>query len=105
MSQKIPVHAAIACALRDQGVATLYGLVGDANLFMVDHFARELKGRYVAAVHECGAVLMALGYASVTGDVGVATITHGPAVSNRSQRLSRGPREQYPSCCYVAIPR
>jgi acetolactate synthase I/II/III large subunit len=70
MPQTISVHAAIARALRDQGVETLYGLMGDANLFMVDHFVRELKGRYVPAVHEAGAVLMALGHASVTGKVG-----------------------------------
>jgi len=47
MPQTMPVHAAIAHALRDQGVETLFGLMGDANLFTVDHYVRELKGRYV----------------------------------------------------------
>ena len=37
---------------------------------------------YVPAVHESGAVLMALGHASATGEVGAVTITHGPALSN-----------------------
>ena len=58
MPEAIPVHAVIAHALRDQGVETLYGLMGDSNIFMVDHYVRELKGRYVPAVHESGAVLM-----------------------------------------------
>ena len=96
MTQTIPVHAAIARALKDQGVETIFGLMGDANLFMVDHFVRELKGRFVPAVHESGAVLMALGQASVTGKVGVATITHGPAVSNAVTALIEGTKGTHP---------
>ena len=72
-------HSAIARAMKDQGIDTVFGLIGDANLYMVDAFIREQQGRYIAAANEAGAVLMALGYASVTGKVGVATVTHGPA--------------------------
>ena len=35
------VHSAIAWALKDHGVGTLFGLIGDANLYMVDAFIRE----------------------------------------------------------------
>lgn len=96
MTQSMPVYAALANALSDQGVRTLYGLMGDANLFMVDHYVRELKGRYVPAVHEGGAVLMALGHASVTGDVAAVTITHGPAVSNAVTALIEGVKGTLP---------
>lgn len=96
MPQTMPVHAALAHALRDQGVKTLFGLMGDANLFMVDHYVRELKGRYVPAVHEGGAVLMALGHASVTGEVAAVTITHGPAVSNAVTALIEGVKGTLP---------
>ncbi|MEE4236522.1 MAG: thiamine pyrophosphate-binding protein [Anderseniella sp.] len=96
MTQTLTVHAALARALDDQGVDVLYGLMGDANLFMVDHFVRELGGRYVPAVHEAGAVLMALGHASVTGEVAVATITHGPAVSNAVTALIEGTKGTIP---------
>ena len=96
MTQTMPVHAALACALRDQGVKTLYGLMGDANLFMVDHYVRELKGRYVPAVHEGGAVLMALGHASASGEVGAVTIIHGPAVSNAVTALIEGVKGTIP---------
>ena len=96
MPQTMPVHAAIAHALRDQGVETLYGLMGDANIFMVNHYVRELKGRYVPAVHESGAVLMALGHASTTGQVGAVTITHGPAVSNTVTALIEGTKGTIP---------
>ena len=96
MPQTIPVHAAIAHALRDHGVETLYGLMGDANIFIVDYYVRKLKGRYVPAVHESGAVLMALGHASATGEVGVVTITHGPAVSNAVTALIEGTKGTIP---------
>ncbi|MEX0339030.1 MAG: thiamine pyrophosphate-binding protein [Arenibacterium sp.] len=96
MSENLPVHAALARGLRDQGVETLFGLMGDANLFMVDHYVNRLGGRYVPAVHEAGAVLMALGYASVTGEVGAVTITHGPAVSNAVTSLIEGTKGTIP---------
>ena len=96
MSQSIPVHAAIAHALRDQKVDTLYGLMGDANIFIVDYYVRKLSGRYVPATHESGAVLMALGHASVIGEVGAVTITHGPAVSNAVTALIEGTKGTIP---------
>ncbi len=96
MPQTMPVHAALACALKDQGTTTLFGLMGDANLFMVDHFVRSFNLRYVPAVHEAGAVLMALGHAATTGQVAVATITHGPAVSNAATALIEGVKGSLP---------
>jgi len=96
MPEEIPVYAVIAHALRDQGVETLYGLMGDSNIFMVDHYVRELKGRYVPAVHESGAVLMALGHASATGEVSAVTITHGPALSNAVTALIEGAKGTIP---------
>lgn len=82
MTTSMPLCEALARCLSDAGVTTMFGLVGDANLFMADSFQRECGGRYVAATHEAAAVLMAQGYASVSEDVGVATVTHGPALVN-----------------------
>jgi acetolactate synthase-1/2/3 large subunit len=85
-----PLYAGMARNLADLGVDTLFGLMGDANLFMADHFARHCGGRYVAATHEANAVLMALGHAQVTGKVGVATVTHGPGLTNTVTALVEG---------------
>jgi thiamine pyrophosphate-dependent acetolactate synthase large subunit-like protein len=74
-------HQAIAHALRDRGVEQMFGLVGDANLFLTDSFVRE-GGRYIAVTHESAAVLAAAADARNRRDVGVATVTHGPAVTN-----------------------
>ncbi len=89
-------HEAIARALSDNGIETLFGLIGDANLFMVDSFVRQCGGTYVSAQHEAGAVLMALGYAQASGEVGVATVTHGPAVTNTVTALIEGVKAQLP---------
>jgi acetolactate synthase-1/2/3 large subunit len=75
-------HAELAGLLHRQGVDVIYGLIGDGNLFFVDHFRTVLGGRYVGAVHESNAVMMAAGHAAVTGTVGIATVTHGPGLSN-----------------------
>ena len=86
----MPVYAAAARGLADYGVSTLFGLVGDANLFMADSFVRERGGRFVAAAHESNAALMALGYSQFTGRVGVASVTHGPGLTNTLSALVEG---------------
>lgn len=90
------VHEAIARALADLSVRELFGLIGDANLFMVDRFMRQGQGHYTGAVHEAGAVLMALGYARVSEQVGVATVTHGPALTNTLTALVEGVKSATP---------
>ncbi|WP_370615431.1 thiamine pyrophosphate-binding protein [Mumia sp. Pv 4-285] len=75
-------QAELARRLSEHEVDVVYGLIGDANLFFVDHWVREIGGRYVGAVHEANAVMMAAGHARATGVVGVATVTHGPGLTN-----------------------
>ncbi|WP_293443788.1 thiamine pyrophosphate-binding protein [Planktotalea sp.] len=86
------VYQSIARATHEHGVDTMFGLMGDANLFMVDAFVRERNGRFIPAAHEGSAVLMALAYAHVSGKVGVATITHGPALTNAMTALTEAAR-------------
>ncbi|NDV99633.1 thiamine pyrophosphate-binding protein [Salipiger sp. PrR002] len=90
------VHQAIAQAVRDHGIDTMFGLMGDANLFIADHFVRGCGGRFVPAAHEGSSVLMALAYAHVAGRIGVATVTHGPALTNCVTALTEGARGQIP---------
>jgi acetolactate synthase I/II/III large subunit len=90
------LHLALAKALEELGARTLFGLLGDANLFLGDSYARETGGSYVAAAHEAGAVLMANGYAITSGEVGVATVSHGPGFSNTVTPLIEGVRNRTP---------
>ncbi|MEO0772928.1 MAG: thiamine pyrophosphate-binding protein [Pseudomonadota bacterium] len=96
MTNAVPVHQALAQSLTDHNVDALFGLMGDANLFMVDHWMRAHGGRFISVAHEGSAVLMAMGYAQVTGWVGVATVTHGPAVTNCVTALVEGVKGHVP---------
>lgn len=84
------VHELLAESLIAHGVSHLFGLIGDANLFMVDAFVRAGQGRYVPCTHEASAILAALGFAQASGGTGVATITHGPALTNVVTALVEG---------------
>lgn len=90
------VHEVVARALKDLGVNYLFGLIGDANLFMVNSYQRDCAGRYIASSHEAGAVLMAIGYARVSGELGAATVTHGPGVTNTVTALVEGVKSAVP---------
>ena len=87
---------AMATALVDQGVDTVFGLVGDANLFVMDSFRRLPGARFVSVVNEATAVEAAYGYANVTGRLGVATVTHGPALTNTLTPLVDAVRARQP---------
>ncbi len=89
------VHAAVAEALRGLGVDTVFGLMGDGNMHTLVDFVTS-GGRYVGSVHEAGAVSMADGYARVGGRLGVASITHGPGVSNALTALTEAVRARSP---------
>ncbi|MCR9273695.1 MULTISPECIES: thiamine pyrophosphate-binding protein [Mameliella] len=96
MTDLMHVHQSIARAVGDHGITTMFGLMGDANLFMVDSFVRDCGGRFVPAAHEGSSVLMALSFAHVSGKVGVATVTHGPALTNCTTALTEGVRGHIP---------
>ena len=40
MSAKSYTYQSIARSVLDHGIQTMFGLMGDANLFMVDHYVR-----------------------------------------------------------------
>jgi thiamine pyrophosphate-dependent acetolactate synthase large subunit-like protein len=75
-------YSAMAKALVDNGVRTMFGVLGDANLYMVDSFVRDYGGNFISAANESGATMMALGHAAISGNVGLVTVTHGPALVN-----------------------
>lgn len=90
------VRQALARVLADHGVTTLFGVLGDGNMFVVDSFVHDCGGRYVAAAHETGATLMAMGHGSAAGGAGVVTVTHGPGLANTLPALISAAREHSP---------
>lgn len=84
------VYEAIARGLSDLGCTEMFGVLGDGCVYVIDSFRRDCNGRYVPAVHEGSAVLMAQGWARVAGKVGVAAVTHGPGLTNTITALVEG---------------
>lgn len=91
------VHQILARSLEAHGVEHLFGLIGDANLYLVNEWVLSRTGYYTPCAHEASAVLAALGYAQVSGRVGVATITHGPALTNVTTALAEGAKGGIPA--------
>src|ERR1700694_1395987 len=100
----VKVHAAVARALRDNGVDTMFGLLGDANMRYISDYIDLEGGRYIGAVDERGAVMMAQGYARVGNRLGVASITHGPAVTNALTSLTEAARSRTPIVVLTGAP-
>lgn len=90
------LYEALAAALAHHDVGMLFGVMGDANLFMVDSFVRDYQGRFVGASHEGSAVLMAHGFAQANSTVGVASVTHGPGLGNTVNALAEAARSRTP---------
>lgn len=86
------VYDAVARALARENVQTIFGLMGDANMRHLISFIEAGTGEFVSAVDEGGAVSMADGYARVSGRVGVASVTHGPGITNTLTALTEAVR-------------
>ncbi|MFD1860093.1 thiamine pyrophosphate-binding protein [Aeromicrobium camelliae] len=81
----------LAQSLREAGISTVFGLLGDGNLDQVLAFAAH-GGRFVPTLDESGAVSAADGWARTTGQVGVASVTHGPGFTNTLTALTEAVR-------------
>ena len=89
-------HDAVAQALVDHGVDTVFGVLGDGNLFIGENLQRQHDVTLVGATHEANAVCMAEGWAKATGRLGVATVTHGPGLTNTITALVEGVKNETP---------
>jgi acetolactate synthase I/II/III large subunit len=85
----------MAAAFRAEGVSHVFGLMGDGNMdFMVA--MRELGAQVYDVRHEGAAVNMADGYQRASGQVGVATVTCGPGVTQLGTALTVANRHRTP---------
>src|SRR5688572_27540623 len=92
---KSRVHDILAAAFAQEGVTTCFALLGDANMNWAARLA-ELGCRMVYVRHEHCAVAAAMAYARKTRDVGVATVTCGPGVTQVVTALPAAVRAHLP---------
>jgi acetolactate synthase-1/2/3 large subunit len=76
------VGDAIARALADIGVTTVFGVISIHNMPILDAIARQSRIRFVPARGEAGAMNMADAYARVSRSLGVAITSTGTAAGN-----------------------
>jgi thiamine pyrophosphate-dependent acetolactate synthase large subunit-like protein len=90
-----PFPAVVARAIAAEGVSDVFGLMGAGTIQLTHHLAEEGVTTH-AARHESGAVGAADGFARVAHDVGVCTVTWGPAVTNALTALTTARRGHTP---------
>jgi acetolactate synthase-1/2/3 large subunit len=89
------VYDVLARAFIQEGVSTCFTLMGDANMNWAARLA-EQGCRMVYVRHEHCAVAAAMAYARKTSDVGVATVTCGPGVTQLITALPAAVRAHLP---------
>ena len=78
------------------GVERVYGVAGDANLYLLDALERHASISFIQTRHEAAAAMMASAEAKLTGRVGVCTATNGPGMVNLLNGLADAYSDQVP---------
>ncbi len=81
MGRTVTVGDAVGKALRERGVAQIFGVVGSGN-FVATNAMIEGGARFVAARHEMGAACMADAYTRLTGELAVVSVHQGCGLTN-----------------------
>lgn len=97
----VKAHEAIAHALAELGSGTIFGVLGEGNIHIVDDLVVRHGLDYVKATREDAAVLMAMGYALVGDRLGVATVSHGPALANSITALTQAALARVPMVVFA----
>jgi thiamine pyrophosphate-dependent acetolactate synthase large subunit-like protein len=95
MSDRVRVARAIAETLSELGTDHVFGLLGSGN-YEVTNALAECGARFVAARHECGAIVMADTNARLTGRVGVCSVHQGPGLTNAVTGLTEAAKSRTP---------
>ena len=90
----------VAKAIKAQGVGHCFALLGDGNMHFAGALA-HLDVSFTYARHEHCAVSMAMAYARVTGQPGLATVTCGPGLTQVMTGLSAAVRARIPLVLFV----
>ncbi|HSK99431.1 MAG TPA: thiamine pyrophosphate-binding protein [Rubrobacteraceae bacterium] len=89
------VSEAVGETLAGLGVETIFGLVGSGN-FTVVNALRAAGADFYSSRHECGAIMMADGYARASGKIGVCSVHQGPGFTNTLTGLTEAAKCRTP---------
>lgn len=85
--------------LERQGITTIPGIPGGANLPLYDALGKSRRIRHILARHEQGAGFMAQGMARVTGRPAVCLATSGPGATNVLTAIADAKLDSVPVVC------
>jgi len=94
-SETRPIYDVLASAFAQEKISTCFALLGDANM----NWATRLTAKgcdMIYVRHEHCAVAAAMAYARKSGDVGLATVTCGPGVTQLMTALPAAVRASLP---------
>lgn len=91
----IPVYEILAEDIKALGVESVFGLMSDDICQLVSTLD-AIGVRFIGARHESNAVMMATGYATASGKLGVALIGRGPAMANATHGSLSSSRTSMP---------
>jgi acetolactate synthase-1/2/3 large subunit len=97
---KLHVYDVLAKTFIQEGVKTCFTLMGDANMNWASRLAQQ-GCRMVYVRHEHCAAAAAMAYARKTGEVGVATVTCGPGVTQLITALPAAVRAHLPMVVFA----
>src|SRR5215216_5636607 len=88
------VSEAIGRVLVDSSIEAFFGLAGSGNFAVLS--ALHAEGAAFYSSHECGAVMMADGYARASRKLGVASVHQGPGFTNTLTGLAEAAKARTP---------
>ncbi|WP_310589560.1 biosynthetic-type acetolactate synthase large subunit [Dyadobacter sp. CY356] len=98
--REITGSQAILEALIEEGVNTIFGIPGGANIAMYDAlYDYKTQLNHILVRHEQGGVHAAQGYARVSGKVGVVFATSGPGATNLLTGIADAQIDSTPLVC------
>src|SRR4029079_8467226 len=96
------VYEAMANAFMKEGTSVLFGLLGDGQMTWWSAMSQYPDLKIVDVRDEGAAVTMAEGWATVTGEVGVASATQGPGLARMTTALIVAARSHTPLVVYTS---
>lgn len=104
--EKMNGAALIIRLLEQQGITTIAGIPGGANLPLYDALRSSARIRHVLSRHEQGAGFIAQGIARSTGRPGVCFATSGPGATNVLTAIADAYLDSIPLICITGqVPR
>jgi acetolactate synthase-1/2/3 large subunit len=95
------VSDALATAFVKEGVTTVFGLMGNGNMYWWHALDQHPEVAVYETRHEGTALTMAEGWARATGQPGICTVTQGPGLSQLATALIVAARAKVPMVVFA----